>query len=96
MSFHDNGKRRELTTPERSRIVEARNQGASWRAIEHEFPVTVQGAKKGFDRWKETGSLRHVKHKGRYKKLGESNEWYLLQLASQNPYATLAGIIADS
>ncbi|RPA89581.1 hypothetical protein L873DRAFT_1754886 [Choiromyces venosus 120613-1] len=96
MPFRDNGKRRELTTPERSRIVEARNQGASWRAIEREFPVTAQGVKKVFDRWKETGSLRHVKHKGRYKKLRESDERYLLQLATQNLHATLAEIVADS
>jgi len=96
MPFTESGRRRELTTRERSRIVEARNRAASWRQIEREFPITARGAKKVFDHWIETGSLRHVKHKGLHKKLSKSDERYLLQLATRNPRPTLAEIVADS
>ena len=63
MPFTKEGKRRELTTPERARIIEARNRGATWREIENDFPVTARGAKKVFDRSMETKSLRRTKHK---------------------------------
>jgi len=66
-------------------IVEARNRRASWREIEHQFPITTRGAKKVFDYWRETGSLRPTKHKGQHIKLSKSDERYLLQLATRNP-----------
>ncbi|KAG0134059.1 hypothetical protein HOY82DRAFT_603209 [Tuber indicum] len=96
MPFTKDGKRRELMTPERSRIVEAHNRGASWREIEKDFPITARGAKKVYDRWKETNSLRRTKHQGRHKKLSRSDERYLLQLATRFPQATIAEITSQS
>ena len=92
MPFTKDGRRRELTTPERARIIEARNRGATWREIEKDFPVTARGAKKVFDRWTETNSLRRTKQKGRPKKLSMSDEQYLPQIVIRFPQATLAEI----
>ena len=41
--FTKDGKSRELTTPERARIIETRNQEATWCEIKKDFPVTTQG-----------------------------------------------------
>ena len=87
MPFTKDGKRRELTAPEPARIIKACNRGAAWREIEKDFPVTARGAKKVFDRWMETKSLRRTKHKGRPKKLSMSDEQYLRQIVIRFPQA---------
>ena len=92
MPFTKDSKRRELTTPEHARSIEAGNRGATWCEIEKDFPVTAQEAKKVFDRWMETKSLRRTKHKGRPGKLSKSDEQYLHQIVIRFPQATLAEI----
>ena len=96
MPFTKDGRRRDLTTPERARIIEERNRGATWREIEKDFPVTARGAKKVFDRWIERKSLRRTKHHGRPKKLSASDERYLRQIVMRFPQATLAEIKTHS
>lgn len=86
------GKRRQLTTEERVRVIEMAARNERWSDIAKDVKIAESTARKIYKEWKTSCKLAPNHRPGRPKKLSERSIRLVVRLFDQNPQATLADI----
>lgn len=87
-----NGKRRQLTTEERVRVIELAAANTRWCEIAEDVGIAESTARKIYREWKDTRKLSPNHRAGRPKKLSERSVRLIVRISDNNPQATLSQI----